>query len=652
MTEKEKKPYSLIAAYAVFGNLYENRKNLYEVIRCFIAYTIECSPIYCFTLDEIKSKIEVFFGLSIPAPIIKTALKKMDGITCENRCYTVDTNVITHHQNQDDFENAELVSDKIFQGLIKFIEEENNKKLTEEESQSYLSDFTDYLLSKSVSSENLKTISLYILRNRFDRDFTQQLNLIREGIIINTGLRASTPGNDVGLWVNTLTIYLDTELLFSCVGYNGSLYKAVFDDFLKIITEINGKNRKKYKKTIQLKYFEDVKDEIDRYFKIAEDIVVGLNKIKGAATAMRLITDGCKSRLDVLNKKTKFYQILGEKLIGQEIDSDLFDQQDNHQYNILPDDIENYKNEKDEKNFDLEHLSRINILRKGNSQRRFEDIGYIFMSAKKSVYELSKKLRKENDLLIPLTTSLDYVIEKLWFKLNKGFSGDFPKSLDVVVKAQFALSGIISNGLNKLYDKTIQEYNDGEMSEEDAAAIVNRLRDIPFVPEEITNENVEDVLVLFDEDSLARFKEQQAFTNREKEKLLENNKSLEGSLNEQKRKNIELSDELKNTNQQLADILSWKKKIEDDKIRRAEKRRLRWEKFRKIRMFGYAVIYLVFFIYFATFLFSFLKRTFVGFSTAITVVGIIVGLIALIPLLFKLYKFLEKKTKTPNSRCS
>lgn len=53
---------------------------------------------------------------------------------------------------------------------------------------------------------------------------------------------------------NYLVIYLDTEILFHFAGYNGELYKSLFEDFYKLVKEINSSNRKiffKYFKTTE-----------------------------------------------------------------------------------------------------------------------------------------------------------------------------------------------------------------------------------------------------------------------------------------------------------------------------------------------------------------------------------------------------------------
>lgn len=49
---------------------------------------------------------------------------------------------------------------------------------------------------------------------------------------------------EIGTWQTNLTIYLDTEILFHFAGYNGKIYKSLFEDFFTYVNEINGQARK------------------------------------------------------------------------------------------------------------------------------------------------------------------------------------------------------------------------------------------------------------------------------------------------------------------------------------------------------------------------------------------------------------------------
>ena len=59
----------------------------------------------------------------------------------------------------------------------------------------------------------------------------KQLNIIREGVILYSGVRYVEITQKRKELVDYLVIYLDTEILFHFAGYNGELYKSIFEDF-------------------------------------------------------------------------------------------------------------------------------------------------------------------------------------------------------------------------------------------------------------------------------------------------------------------------------------------------------------------------------------------------------------------------------------
>jgi uncharacterized membrane protein YuzA (DUF378 family) len=67
---------------------------------------------------------------------------------------------------------------------------------------------------------------------------------------------------------------VEQEILFHLAGYNGELYQQLYFDFRELIREIN---RKAGKQLIKIKYFDSVKIEIDKFFKIFSSINIPLN---------------------------------------------------------------------------------------------------------------------------------------------------------------------------------------------------------------------------------------------------------------------------------------------------------------------------------------------------------------------------------------
>ena len=84
-----------------------------------------------------------------------------------------------------------------------------------------------------------KYISAFVIKNQGNAAFTNGLNLIKEGVILYQGIKFTADINELGKWNSELTIFLSTEHLFNALGFNGILYQQIFDDFDKLVSEIN-----------------------------------------------------------------------------------------------------------------------------------------------------------------------------------------------------------------------------------------------------------------------------------------------------------------------------------------------------------------------------------------------------------------------------
>jgi len=90
---------------------------------------------------------------------------------------------------------------------------------------------------------------------------------------------------------------------------------------------------------------------------------------------------------------------------------------------------------------------------------------------------------------IPLATNLNFIINRFWFKLNKGFSNkDFPSSFSVLTKSQIILSKILNDNIGEKFDDLQKKYQKGEITKEDAVNRINDLRINAKKPEEIKEE--------------------------------------------------------------------------------------------------------------------------------------------------------------------
>ena len=100
-----------------------------------------------------------------------------------------------------------------------------------------------YLLEEvqKESGRYIGLISQFILQNENNESIQKQLNAIREGSILYVGLNHNI--SEVGSIGKPLTLFLDTEVLFDLVGYNGEIWKALALDFFKQIKKASTRIR-------------------------------------------------------------------------------------------------------------------------------------------------------------------------------------------------------------------------------------------------------------------------------------------------------------------------------------------------------------------------------------------------------------------------
>jgi hypothetical protein len=393
-----------------------------------------------------------------------------------------------------------------------------------------------YILDESIEDEYSKFISAFIVQCQGDKFLSNQLNDIKKGVVLYTGLKYNSDISKIGNWDTNLTIYIDTEILFHLAGYNSSLYKDLFDEFYKLVNEINTNSiNKTGKEKIHLLYFGEVKDEIERFFNKAEYIVEGKETPDPSREAMRSIVNGCKSASDVVLKKSNFYNLLKNHGIKEENEKDFYNK-DNYEYNIegkeLLEHLQNlYSTKKNDYDIsrNIKFLNYINIFRKGESNTSFENIGTILLTGNSATIKIAwdDSIKKNGN--VPLATTLGFITNKLWFRLGKGLGSTgntYPKSFEIVTKAQIVLSTQINNSVSEKYDNLQEEYKKGKINKDIATTALLNLRSQVKTPENINGENLNDVLDCISETDIEKMKEEQEHQKIKKQNIENENISL------------------------------------------------------------------------------------------------------------------------------
>lgn len=109
---------------------------------------------------------------------------------------------------------------------------------------------------------------------------------------------------------------------------------------------------------------------------------------------------------------------------------------------------------------------------------------------------------------VPKATNLDFLMNKFWFDLNKGFGqGAVPKTLNIISRAQIALSYLADDKISKIYEEVKQKYKEGEISDTEAVKIVAELRSYSKTPDEIDCGTIDEMNNILEYEVTARINE-------------------------------------------------------------------------------------------------------------------------------------------------
>lgn len=238
-----KEESKLLASLVVFRELYDKQKDIYGVIAEFLKEIIGSNGKHRFNATEITNLLNNTFDFSLPEAVVNTALRRLgfpkkDGFFIVQNLPMSDNKEVIRLQEQNLDSNEELIAN-----LFSFIEKEKAAVLSDDNKTSIVRSFCSFLLDDSNLLAYSEYISGFVIKNKNDVGFKKSLNKIREGVILYSGIKYSNL-SEIGSWRTNLTIYLDTEILFHFAGYNGELFKSLFEDFFKYVKEINNKAKK------------------------------------------------------------------------------------------------------------------------------------------------------------------------------------------------------------------------------------------------------------------------------------------------------------------------------------------------------------------------------------------------------------------------
>ena len=562
-----------LASWAVFRRFGENEhKNRYEVLCEFIKASLYKHAMREFTLSSLTEVVNKDYAFNLKEAVIAYSIQQLKlgkdqygHFVCNPDEYNEEKKVL------DEIEKESSESEKVLQQLVSYVEKERGIQLIESERGGLVQSFINYILDNGYSDKYSNDISSFVVAYKKGNPISAPLDTILEGVVSYTGITFDTPASSSSRWTTEMYVYLDTEILFHMAGYNGELYKRLFDDFYSFVKEINNDNiQNEGKKKIHLRYFPETEIEIEKFFDKAKDIVNNKIRLIPSVTAMKVITEGCKCDVDIDERRGEFESLL--KAHGINKDTNPIDYYSENQYALNLEDrslISKFKSESPRtKEIDimdaLASLSHVNVLRKGRSNRSFENLKYVLLTDNYITKKLAWYPEVKNEGDKPLYTDLYFITNRIWYRLGKAFgNGETPAVFDVISKAKIILSSQINNSVAVKYEELVQRMESGKITSESAIEVLYRLRNEVKNPEDIDNERdaVEAMLVINQTD-IEKYEEEMSFRKEQENKTKNENENLQKENKQILARNKQIQQENEEVKRRIKEVEAENKRIE------------------------------------------------------------------------------------------
>ncbi len=560
VTEKEKG----LASLALFSQLYDEKKDIISVIVDFMEISVIHHKDRIVDQVSLNEYLKDDYGFDIPKAVVESAIRKANFLTRAPKLkvsYIVDDSKLNIDRSSCETRIADIngevtqVIDKLRKSLIdkRFV---NIDDISDSDLKRALCTF---LIEEDHSSELSQQIEQFVILNPELKPILQK---VVQGSIIFMGLSYNSKPIEYTVIERDLIIYLDTELLFFMAGYDGETFRGLFKEFYDVVSEINRLNyAKKGRDLIRLRYFPEIKDEINGYFSAAESIVSGRKRLDTSRSAMSYIVKSAKNPSDVITMQADFWRLANNFSIKEEEYNEYYLPK-NKSFNIESVELlDSVPGEDVDKENNLRYLNYVNIRRGGQFQMEFKRMGYVFLTQTQVALQLSRIIRNNGQTNVPLAFTLGELTTRLWLGLNRGFNPSATlKNFDVIVKAQIAFAKRANQSVEKRY-KAFMESSEDYSREEVVSRIAALRFMVPTRPEEMTTDN-EDILQTNDleafiEDKICEIKQKDSLI-KEKDTEINELKSYKELADTKQKENTELRERIRKGN-----LMVFKKETSD-----------------------------------------------------------------------------------------
>lgn len=482
-----------LASYAVMKTLYDNNRNLYSVIGEFVdQLIIKRQILSSFAPDQLGDWMQEEYGMSIPIAILLKVCKedKYTKLVRAESKTTITVNSALILSIKDDIIqqkiDEELKNNKeLLNLLITYIQEQQEQDLTEAEKAKVESAFCAYFTDTTYANEYESYVCDFILniQNNGNQEQKDQLQSIKEGLFLRLGLTYQSDYSNFN--VDELHIYLDTEIIFDALGYNGTLWKQLFDDFKEQVKLVNAHKKKT---CIQLHYFDRTNEDIEKFFTSARSILEG-RSIHTSTVAMNTILEkAISSNAGIDDVYASYQEGLRDLSISKKDNPTSIDNAESYLLNYH--ELQNKFADADKDKFEDSYhfLNFIQYLRKNRRYYEFSQAKHIFLTGTSLTRRMASQIafNDEGPKSVPLAFDLEFITAKLWFANNSNLKGgNTLHQLDAACKARVILSAKINASIVDLIDNLKKEAKEKNWTDDHVAMMCASISDKMKNPEDI-----------------------------------------------------------------------------------------------------------------------------------------------------------------------
>ncbi|MBQ9548633.1 MAG: hypothetical protein IJV01_05705 [Bacteroidales bacterium] len=522
---------SLLASIALFGVYRKKNLDTYDLVAQYVSAVIAQREYSDFTSAMIQADLKDLYMIEIPIGVIKSVCKnRIDGIKLNRGAFSCTR--FPKDEIEKEYNELNQEYDELFTPLIAFVRND-----TDEYQDQYIKDrFGDYLISGGVSETKLNNLyAAFISGNSESRSIREKIDLLSSGLISYNGLSYTDSAGSSGAWTEKLIVFLDTEFLFSCAGYHDDYHHAVFQELYDLINEVNQSYHRRTKKQddlIELRYLKDTMAVYLSIIAAAKQCIETKMAPDPSKKALMRIVQESPSAMDVdLHRsiidnaiKNTYHILYDDKDYDHYVTDPRYIVYDQPTYSAI---AKEYNPTNDDNiNRKIDYYSRvytiINGLRGGKPVHIFEQCRYIFLTGSRIGRGTSIAGRVDSKT-VSFATDIDFLVSRLWFKLNKQLVNDrIPVSLDIVARSQAVLTREVSRKVRAFYE----ELKTKDLSESEKQIFYANLREAEQFLEPYNPVSTEEVLSFieytdFDEIIEAQYKlKQRAAEAEEKEQAL------------------------------------------------------------------------------------------------------------------------------------